>query len=77
MSLDVFVVGFAVNGINNVNISSYERRYLLSSKDSSLVASFYDVAAGLTVSGLIALSHTTSSVGGTSPSLLQVGYRLG
>ena len=42
--------GFAVNGINNVNIASYERRYLLTSRDASLVASFYDVAAGLTVS---------------------------
>lgn len=45
-----YVIGFAVNGINNVNIAAYERRYLLSSKDSGLVASFYDIAAGLTVS---------------------------
>ena len=41
--------GFAVNGINNVNISSYEKRYLLSTKQSGLVASFYDIIAGIVV----------------------------
>jgi len=44
------ITGFAVNGINNVNIVSYERRFLLSSQNAGLVASMYDIAAGLTVS---------------------------
>ncbi|KAF6020568.1 hypothetical protein EB796_021124 [Bugula neritina] len=49
ISICSIMQGFAVNGINNVNISSYERRYLLSSRNSGLVASFYDIAAGITV----------------------------
>ena len=57
MSMTVYAVtymmcsnaGFAVNGINNVNISSYEKRYLLSTKQSGLVASFYDIIAGVVV----------------------------
>jgi len=52
LSNTYYILGFAVNGINNVNISSYERRYLLSSRNSGLVASFYDIAAGITVSFL-------------------------
>ena len=42
--------GFAVNGINNVKISSYERRYHLDSKQSSLVASMHDIGAAVAVS---------------------------
>ncbi|XP_067940411.1 solute carrier organic anion transporter family member 4C1-like [Watersipora subatra] len=49
VSLCSIMQGFVVNGINNVNISSYERRYLLSSKSAGFVASCYDVSAGLTV----------------------------
>ena len=43
------VSGININGIQAVNISSYERRYLLSSTESSLVATFYDVAGAFLV----------------------------
>jgi len=56
LSNTYYILGFAVNGINNVNISSYERRYLLSSKQSGFVASFYDIAAGITVSRIHAVT---------------------
>ena len=50
------LLGFAINGINNVNIVMYERRFGLSSRQTGLVASFYDVTAGCTVSRHIRLS---------------------
>jgi len=58
LSNTYYILGFAVNGINNVNISSYERRYLLSSRNSGLVASFYDIAAGITVSNFTYIINT-------------------
>jgi len=47
------IAGFAINGINNVNIPMYERRFGLSSKQTGLEASFYDIIAGCTVSIVI------------------------
>ncbi len=43
----IFNSGFVVNGINNVNTTSLERRFGLSSSQVSLVASSYDISAGL------------------------------
>ena len=41
--------GFVVNGLNNVNTTSYERRYQLTSKEAGMVSSAYDFAAGFAV----------------------------
>lgn len=46
----VFFQGFAVNGINSVNLASYERQFQLTSRQSSMVSSVYDICAGFTVS---------------------------
>ena len=43
------LVGFALNGINNVNIPMYERRFKLTSTQTGLEASFYDIIAGCSV----------------------------
>ncbi|XP_067932989.1 solute carrier organic anion transporter family member 4A1-like, partial [Watersipora subatra] len=41
--------GFAINGINNSNTVMYERRYELSSRVTSLVTVFEDLAGALVV----------------------------
>ena len=51
----IFSPGFAVNGINSVNIPAYERQFQLSSRQSSLASSVYDISAGLTVSRISVL----------------------
>lgn len=43
----MFVPGFVVNGINNVNTQSVERRFRLPSSRSGLISSSYDFAAGM------------------------------
>ena len=55
------VLGFALNGINNVNIPMYERRFGLTSTETGLEASFYDVIAGCCVSILSSMSPSFST----------------
>ena len=55
------VLGFALNGINNVNIPMYERRFGLTSTETGLEASFYDVIAGCCVSILSSISPSFST----------------
>ncbi|XP_064652498.1 solute carrier organic anion transporter family member 4C1-like [Lineus longissimus] len=49
LSLYALIQGFVVNGILNVNVTQAERRFGLSSLESSVVISSYDVAAGIFV----------------------------
>ena len=49
-SILLFPKGYSTSGVNNVNISSYERQFQLASHQSSWVSSMYDVGAGLSVS---------------------------
>ncbi len=39
--------GFVVNGINNVNVTSIERRFQLSSSHVGLISSAYDISAAI------------------------------
>ena len=48
--MKLYSTGFAINGINNVNIPMYERRYQLTSTESGLEASFYDISVCAIVS---------------------------
>ena len=48
-----YFTGFAINGINNVNIPMYERRYQLTSTESGLEASFYDIS----VCGIVSMVY--------------------
>ncbi|XP_071112274.1 solute carrier organic anion transporter family member 4C1-like [Haliotis cracherodii] len=41
------ILGFVVNGINNVNTTSIERRFNLPSAKVGLISSAYDIAAGI------------------------------
>ena len=41
------VTGFAVNGINNVNTTSYERRFQLTSSQVGWISSAFDIAAAV------------------------------
>ena len=43
----VYVVGFAVNGINNVNTTSYERRFQLASSQVGWISSSFDISAAI------------------------------
>ncbi|XP_064596760.1 solute carrier organic anion transporter family member 4C1-like [Liolophura sinensis] len=43
------VQGFVINGINNVNTSSYERRFGLASSEVGIISSSYDISAGILV----------------------------
>ena len=43
------ISGFVVNGINNVNTTSVERRFGLPSSHVSLISSAYDISAGIFV----------------------------
>ncbi|ELT96091.1 hypothetical protein CAPTEDRAFT_172180, partial [Capitella teleta] len=44
-----FVQGFVVNGVNNVNTASVERRFGMTSSEVSLISSSYDISAGIFV----------------------------
>lgn len=54
-------LGFAINGINNVNTATYERRFLLSSAQAGLISSMFDIVAGITVSILLYIRLSLSS----------------
>ncbi|RUS70101.1 hypothetical protein EGW08_022140 [Elysia chlorotica] len=87
-----FVLGFLVNGVNNVNISSIERRFSLSSTQMGLTSSFFDIS-GSTValilgyfgSGkrkprLLVITTFISAMGSllmSSPHFLTESYKLG
>ena len=43
------VPGFAVNGVNNVNTTTLERRFNLPSSTVGMISSAYDFAAGILV----------------------------
>ncbi|XP_064597330.1 solute carrier organic anion transporter family member 4C1-like [Liolophura sinensis] len=44
-----FIQSFVVNGINNVNTSTYERRFGLPSSQVGIISSAYDISAGILV----------------------------
>lgn len=62
------LVGFSVNGINNVNAPMYERRFRLTSTQTGLISSFYDLMGCVTVSdykdllGCIAVRDTMLAI---------------
>ncbi|GFN86617.1 solute carrier organic anion transporter family member [Plakobranchus ocellatus] len=87
-----FVLGFLVNGVHNINISSIERRYSLSSTNMGFVSSSFDISAstvalviGYYGSGkrkprLLAITILVSAVGSfimASPHFLSESYSLG
>ncbi len=41
------ITGFVVNGVNNVNTTSYERRFNLPSAQVGMISSAYDFCAGI------------------------------
>ena len=43
----LYLAGFAVNGINNVNTTSYERRFQLASSQVAWISSSFDIAAAI------------------------------
>lgn len=45
--LTFFPLGFVVNGINNVNTTTLERRFGLASSKVGMISSAYDVSAGI------------------------------
>ena len=72
-----------MNGVNNVNIPSYERQFQLTSSQSSLIVSINDVGAGLTVSSFqnptsdkraMSIIHCTSEVA-NYPHMFDLGCR--
>ncbi|XP_074656444.1 solute carrier organic anion transporter family member 4A1-like [Tubulanus polymorphus] len=88
----VIVQGFAVNGVNNVNTSTIERRFKLPSWKVGFISSAYDISAGLTVIiisyyarfghmprwlGLAALSMAFGSVTMVIPHFASGQYELG
>ncbi|CAL1537259.1 unnamed protein product [Lymnaea stagnalis] len=92
MGLYSLVLGFIVNGVHNVNISSIERRFDLDSTNLGFVSSAYDVSAALLAvvigymgSGkrkprLLAFAVFTSAVGSITmalPHFLAGQYQLG
>ena len=88
----LYFSGFLVNGVHNVNISSIERRFSLSSTRMGLVSSFFDIS-GSTVALLIgyfgsgkrkprllAITTLISGIGSlimASPHFLSDSYKLG
>ncbi|XP_064596703.1 solute carrier organic anion transporter family member 4C1-like [Liolophura sinensis] len=49
LSAFTFIQSFVVNGINNVNTTSYERRFGLPSSRVGIISSAYDISAGILV----------------------------
>ena len=88
----MYFSGFLVNGVHNVNISSIERRFSLSSTQMGLISSFFDIS-GSTValiigyfgSGkrkprLLVITTFISALGSlimSSPHFLSESYKLG
>ena len=45
--INAYFSGFAVNGINNVNTTSYERRFQLKSSQVGWISSSFDISAAI------------------------------
>ncbi|CAJ0575699.1 unnamed protein product, partial [Mesorhabditis spiculigera] len=72
--MNALVQGMLVNGFISISIQSLERRFSLSSKQSSIFAGSYDVAVGLTLLPLSWLANKVNKVRTMGWGMMMVGF---